>query len=101
MHIASTKLTTIAATRLAPIVAFAIIIPDGAIRIMASKQGQLYFKLKRASSVTNKNRIGGSGPFVEMYLNEDYRQSSEEINGQNLIFDKALYFYVRPRLERV
>jgi len=87
------KFFTIAAL-LAPLAA--LVAADGTITIQAAKKGQLYVKLNRATDLTNKDLIGKSDPFIEMWLDKAYKQRSKDTKGLNPIFDQTFCFYVRP-----
>ncbi|KAF9396068.1 hypothetical protein CPC16_005239 [Podila verticillata] len=87
------KLFTIAAF-LAPLAA--LVVADGTITIQATKKGQLYVKLNRATKLTDKDLFGKSDPFIEMWLEKAYKQRSKDTKGLNPIFDQTFCFYVRP-----
>ncbi|KAF8935468.1 hypothetical protein BGZ52_010702 [Haplosporangium bisporale] len=87
------KLFTIAAF-LAPLAA--LVAADGTITIQATKKGQLYVKLNRATKLTDKDLFGKSDPFIEMWLEKAYKQRSKDTKGLNPIFDQTFCFYVRP-----
>ncbi|KAF9430491.1 hypothetical protein BGZ94_006570 [Podila epigama] len=64
--------------------------------IQATKKGQLYVKLNRATNLTDKDTFGKSDPFVEMWLEKSYKQRSKDTKGLNPTFDQTFCFYVRP-----
>ncbi|KAF9382877.1 hypothetical protein CPB97_006895 [Podila verticillata] len=87
------KFFTIAAL-LAPLAT--LVAADGTITIQATKKGQLYVRLNRATNLTNKDFIGKSDPFIEMWLEKAYKQRSKDTKGLNPTFDQTFCFYVRP-----
>ncbi|KAK3834548.1 MAG: C2 domain-containing protein [Linnemannia gamsii] len=101
------KFTTLFATLLAPIVALAAVASstssleakvdsNGLISIYATKPGQLYVKLNRAVKLRDKDWFGKSDPFIEMWLEKDYKQRSKDTKGLSPVFDQTFCFYVRP-----
>ena len=93
------KFTSIAASLLAPIAVMAAVVApaeDQAIHIMASKKGQLYVKLNKATKLTNKDLFGKSDPFIEVWLEKAYKQRSKDNKGLNPTYNQTFCFYVRP-----
>lgn len=90
------KFTTIVAAFLAPILVMAATTEDDTVQIMASKKGQLYVKLNKATKLTNKDLFGKSDPFIEMWLEKAYKQRSKDTKGLSPTFDETFSFYVRP-----
>ncbi|KAF9904806.1 hypothetical protein EC991_002310 [Linnemannia zychae] len=101
------KFTTLIAAILAPIAVVAAINAtsstpevkvdaEGLISIYAAKKGQLYVKLNRATKLRDKDWFGKSDPFVEMWLEKDYKQRSKDTKGLSPVFDQTFCFYVRP-----
>ncbi|KAG0341742.1 hypothetical protein BG000_008166 [Podila horticola] len=72
------------------------IVASLAVLVAAQKKGQLYVKLNRATNLTNKDLIGKSDPFIEMWLESHYKQRSKDTKGLNPTFDETFCFYVRP-----
>ncbi|KAK3812286.1 MAG: C2 domain-containing protein [Benniella sp.] len=63
---------------------------------MTSKKGQLYVKLNHASNLRDKDWVGQSEPYVEMWLEKAYKQRSKDNKGLNPVYDETFCFYVRP-----
>ncbi|KAG0344037.1 hypothetical protein BGZ54_005986, partial [Gamsiella multidivaricata] len=68
---------------------------ESLVHIMASKQGQLTVKLNYATKLTNKDWLGKSDPYVELWLEKDHKQRSKDGKGLNPVFNQAFTFYVR------
>ncbi|KAK3842287.1 MAG: C2 domain-containing protein [Linnemannia gamsii] len=96
------KFTTIAAAFLAPIVAMATsiaedsVVAEGAINIAAAKAGQLYVRLNSASGLRDKDLVGKSDPYFELWLEKAYKSRSKDNKGLNPVYDETFCFYVRP-----
>ncbi|KAG0280569.1 hypothetical protein BGZ95_009606 [Linnemannia exigua] len=101
------KFTILFAALLAPIAALATVTSttstpevkvnaEGLISIYAAKKGQLYVKLNRAVKLRDKDWFGKSDPFIEMWLEKDYKQRSKDTKGLSPVFDQTFCFYVRP-----
>ncbi|KAF8943461.1 hypothetical protein BGZ47_005408 [Haplosporangium gracile] len=101
------KFATLVAALLAPIAVLASVAAEtthpevkvdaeGLINIFATKKGQLYVKLNRATNLRNKDWVGKSDPYVEMWLEKSYKQRSKDTKGQSPVFDETFCFYVRP-----
>ncbi|KAF9358739.1 hypothetical protein BGX26_001012 [Mortierella sp. AD094] len=98
------KFTTIAIAILAPIVTMASCLPDNVNTLerreitteASGKKGQLYVKLNRANKLTNKDWIGKSDPFIEMWIEKSYKQRSKDNRGQDPVYDETFCFYIRP-----
>ncbi|KAI1318269.1 hypothetical protein EDD11_006965 [Mortierella claussenii] len=101
------KFITLVTAALAPLVAMAAATPEmaanteGLINIFATKKGQLYIKLNSASGLTDKDLIGKSDPFVEMWLEKSYKQRSKDTKGLNPVFNETFCFYVRPGQDKL
>ncbi|CAO3563982.1 unnamed protein product [Mortierella alpina] len=98
------KFVSIVAALLVPMTAMAAVAPVAKkdhhdahkpVHAMASKKGQLYVKLNRATNLTDKDFIGKSDPFVEMWLEKGYKQRSKDTKGLNPVFNETFCFYVR------
>ncbi|KAF9954980.1 hypothetical protein BGZ72_004134 [Mortierella alpina] len=95
------KFVSIVAALLVPMTAMAAIAPvhkkhdANPVHIMASKKGQLYVKLNSASKLKDKDFLGKSDPFVEMWLEKAYKQRSKDTKGLNPVFNETFCFYVR------
>ncbi|KAG0077818.1 hypothetical protein BGZ93_002001 [Podila epicladia] len=63
--------------------------------VAAQKKGQLYVKLNHATNLTDKDTIGKSDPFVEMWLEKYYKQRSKDTKGLNPVFNQTFCFFVR------
>ncbi|KAF9909067.1 hypothetical protein EC991_009128 [Linnemannia zychae] len=96
------KFTTIAAAILAPIAAMAASIAEesvtaeGIINIAAAKAGQLYVRLNSASGLRDKDLLGKSDPYFEVWLDKDYKARTKDNKGLNPVYDQTFCFYVRP-----
>ncbi|GJJ70105.1 hypothetical protein EMPS_02454 [Entomortierella parvispora] len=90
------KFTTIIAAFLAPVLVMAATTEEETIEIMASKKGQLYVKLNKATKLTDKDLFGKSDPFIEMWIEKAYKQRSKDTKGLNPTFNETFCFYVRP-----
>ncbi|KAF9928054.1 hypothetical protein FBU30_002654 [Linnemannia zychae] len=104
------KFTTIAAAFLAPVVAFAAsvakepvsaITANEVINIAASKTGQLYVRLNSASGLRDKDWIGKSDPYFELWLEKAYKARSKDNKGLNPVYDQTFCFYVRPGQDKL
>ncbi|KAF9129899.1 hypothetical protein BGW39_003748 [Mortierella sp. 14UC] len=106
------KFTTLVAALLAPIAAMATVETtsstpelkvnaEGLVSIYAAKKGQLYVKLNRATKLHDKDWFGKSDPFVEMWLEKDYKQRSKDTKSLSPVFDQTFCFYVRPGQNRL
>ncbi|KAG0260344.1 hypothetical protein BG011_001945 [Mortierella polycephala] len=97
------RFSTIIAALFAPALVMAAVIEPKAevnvesvpIHAMAGKSGQLYVKLNHATNLRNKDFVGRSDVFVEMWLEKSYRQRSKEVKGPNPVFDETFLFTVR------
>ncbi|KAF9282941.1 hypothetical protein BGZ68_005643 [Mortierella alpina] len=95
------KFVSIVAALLIPMTAMAAVAPISKkheakpVHIMASKKGQLYVKLNRATKLKDKDTFGKSDPFVEMWLEKGYKQRSKDTKGLNPVFNETFCFYVR------
>ncbi|KAF9969397.1 hypothetical protein BGZ73_008266 [Actinomortierella ambigua] len=78
-------LTTIVLLLAAPII----------LLVSAQKTGQLYVKLNKATNLRDKDWIGRSDPFIEMWLDEKYKSRSKDTKGQNPVFNQTFCFWVR------
>ncbi|KAG0348387.1 hypothetical protein BG005_011556 [Podila minutissima] len=65
------------------------------ISIMAANKGTLYVKLNHATNLRDKDWLGKSDPFVEMWLDKSYKQRSKDTKGLNPVFNQTFCFYVR------
>ncbi|KAF9933132.1 hypothetical protein FBU30_006456 [Linnemannia zychae] len=96
------KFTPFILALLAPIATMAATVPEinvdseGVISVYAAKQSQLYVKLNRATQLHDKDWFGRSDPYIEMWLDKDYKQRSKDTKGANPVFDETFCFYVRP-----
>ncbi|KAF9326513.1 hypothetical protein BG006_010074 [Podila minutissima] len=103
------RLTFILATFLAPLAVLASsshnVLPtvenvpsdnSDTISIMAVKKGHLYIKLNHATNLRDKDWVGKSDPFVEMWLDKSYKQRSKDTKGPNPVFSQTFCFYLRP-----
>ncbi|KAF9145614.1 hypothetical protein BGX30_007949 [Mortierella sp. GBA39] len=101
------KFTTLVVALLAPIAVLASaavetthpeanVNAEGLINILATKKGQLYIKLNRATNLRNKDWLGKSDPYIEMWLDKSYKQRSKDTKGQSPVFDETFCFYLRP-----
>ncbi|KAG0345469.1 hypothetical protein BG004_003683 [Podila humilis] len=88
------RFTSIVAV-LAPIIAL-VTAQDGSVTIQASKKGQLSVKLNHATQLDDEDNFGKADPFIEMWLEKDYKQRSKDTKGLNPVFDETFCFYVRP-----
>ncbi|KAG0370539.1 hypothetical protein BGX24_002008 [Mortierella sp. AD032] len=65
------------------------------------RKGQLYVKLNSAKNLSNKDWFGKSDPFVEMWLEKDYKQRSKDAKGQNPVYNQTFCFYVRAGQDKL
>lgn len=71
-------------------------------RISAStNKGNLYIKLNKATKLTDKDLFGKTDPFIEMWLDKNYKQRSKDTKGLNPVFDETFCFYVRPGQDKL
>jgi Ca2+-dependent lipid-binding protein len=93
------KFTTVAVAILAPIVAMATSIAEEsteAITIAAANAGQLYVRLNSASGLRDKDWLGKSDPFFEVWLDKSYKARSKDNKGLNPVYNQTFCFYVMP-----
>ncbi|KAG0317789.1 hypothetical protein BGZ97_004862 [Linnemannia gamsii] len=63
-----------------------------------SATGNLYVKLNSASNLRDKDWLGKSDPFVEMWLDKSYKARSKDVKSNlNPVYNQTFCFYVRPR----
>ncbi|KAF9904807.1 hypothetical protein EC991_002311 [Linnemannia zychae] len=65
------------------------------------RKGQLYVKLNNAKRLADKDWFGKSDPFVEMWLEKDYKQRSKDAKGLNPVYNQTFCFYVRPGQDKL
>ncbi|KAG0210242.1 hypothetical protein BGX33_005023 [Mortierella sp. NVP41] len=88
------KALTLAAALLAPIINDHT---PGTPSTQASlRKGQLNVKLNSAPNLTDKDLFGNPGPFIEMWLDKNYKQRSKDAKGLNPVYNETFCFYVRP-----
>ncbi|KAG0291087.1 hypothetical protein BGZ98_003145 [Dissophora globulifera] len=76
---------------------------DLAIDIKSSSyQGKLYVRLNYATNIRDKNTFGKSDPYIEMWLDKNYKQSSKVVSGTvNPIYNESFLFNVRPGQDKL
>ncbi|KAF9085533.1 hypothetical protein BGX23_009583 [Mortierella sp. AD031] len=52
--------------------------------------------LNSAPNLTDKDLFGNPGPFIEMWLDKNYKQRSKDAKGLNPVYNETFCFYVRP-----
>ncbi|GJJ70106.1 hypothetical protein EMPS_02455 [Entomortierella parvispora] len=70
--------------------------------IAASKRkGNLFIKLNKATNLSDKDLFGSSDPFIEMWLDKNYKQRSKDTKGTNPVFNETFCFYVLPGQDKL